>query len=257
MIIGFAPKIGTDPRFNRRQGQRLGWFQDATLRVHPVRFNRIQPGTVDGQKTQDDPHPCALPGFDAPIVRAHPRPHLLAPVPRGVIPDHHPDPLAFGAQSRTAPGQELRGDPTDGPSGHKADPDPIRSSDGAQQHAIARDRLGFRCWHSQRMQPITLFGTPRMQVRLGDPAPPGFILKTQHPPRLLGGDSDQSVPLTFFLTDWGSGLAIQCLAWRQRRPKRSRALRMVSSLTRWGVSPSAKATSATPSKVHTLVAWWK
>ncbi len=50
----------------------------------------------------------------------------------------------------------------------------------------------------------------------------------------------------------GSGLVSYCLARRQRTPKRARVARIVSSLTRVGVSPSAKLTAAANSNVHTL-----
>jgi hypothetical protein len=60
----------------------------------------------------------------------------------------------------------------------------------------------------------------------------------------------QPIAESFFRWYSGSGLVIHCLARFQRMPSRSSVARMVSSLTRSRVNPSAKLTSATNSRVH-------
>ena len=100
---------------------------------------------------------------------------------------------------------------------------------------------------------------PAMQMGLRVTAPPHFILKADHPVGMLAGQADQSIPELFFRWYSGSGLVIHCLARFQRIPNRSRVARTVSSLTRSLVKPSARLTSATNSKVHTLVSlpYWR
>src|SRR5436309_15066492 len=92
-----------------------------------------------------------------------------------------------------------------------------------------------------------------MLVRLGQPTPPDFVAKPQDPRRLGHGPLDQLVAPFFFRAYAGSGLVIQCLGRFQATRKRRRAKRMVSSLTRRGVRPWAKLTSAPSASVHRLV----
>src|SRR5438552_18765764 len=92
-----------------------------------------------------------------------------------------------------------------------------------------------------------------MVVRLGQPTPPDFVAKPQDPRRLGHGALDQLVGPFFFRAYAGSGLVIQWLARFQATRKRRRAKLMVSSLTRRGVRPWAKLTSAASASVHRLV----
>src|SRR5207247_10188118 len=92
-----------------------------------------------------------------------------------------------------------------------------------------------------------------MLVRLGQPTPPDFVAKPQDPRRLGHGPLDQLVAPFFFRAYAGSGVVIQCLARFQATRKRRRAKRMVSSLTRRGVRPWAKLTSAASESVHRVV----
>src|SRR5215510_8951493 len=92
-----------------------------------------------------------------------------------------------------------------------------------------------------------------MLVWLSQPTPPDFVAKAQGPGRVDYRLLDQLVAPFFFRAYAGSGLVIQCLARFQLTRKRRRARRMVSSLTRRGVRPWAKLTSAAKASVQRLV----
>src|SRR5262249_40011215 len=92
-----------------------------------------------------------------------------------------------------------------------------------------------------------------MLVKLGQPTPPDFVAEPQGPRRLGHSPLDELVAPFFFRAYAGSGLVIQCLARFQFTRKRRRARRMVSSLTRRGVRPWAKLTSAAKASVQRLV----
>src|SRR2546430_8378237 len=96
---------------------------------------------------------------------------------------------------------------------------------------------------------------PAVLVGLGEATPPDFVAKPQGPRRLGQRPRDQLVAPFFFRAYAGSGLVIQCLARFQDTRKRRRASRMVASLTRRGVRPWAKLTSAASASVHRLVGW--
>jgi hypothetical protein len=98
---------------------------------------------------------------------------------------------------------------------------------------------------------------PGMQHGLGHATPPRLILKAQHPLRMTGSQANQAGAGFFLRAYAGSGLVIQPLARGHLIPKRHNAVRIASRLTRWGVRPWAKLTSAANSKLHTLVGWPK
>src|SRR5262249_36333430 len=71
------------------------------------------------------------------------------------------------------------------------------------------------------------------------------------------GHAAQAVPGFFLRVYAGAGLVSQRLARGQLTSKRRQAVRIASRLTRWGVTPWAKLTSAASSKGHRLVGWPK
>ena len=88
--------------------------------------------------------------------------------------------------------------------------------------------------------------------RKGHPAPPRFVLETEHPLRITLGEADQPVAAPSFRAYSGSGLVIQRLARNHRTPIRSKVARTVSALTRSSVMPSSKLASAAKASVHRL-----
>src|SRR5262245_19989407 len=80
-------------------------FDNRSFPMHPLGLNRIQPGTFTRQPAGDDAYP--LTGLlDTAIVLPQPRPHLVANVPRGVIPDQQYRREPLRCQARTAPGEK-------------------------------------------------------------------------------------------------------------------------------------------------------
>lgn len=115
VLVVVAVKDLTDsPRqfFSTQHGVGL---HHLPLAVHPLRLNRVDPGTFNGQLTHEDPHPfCSF--FNLPVVGSNPLPHLGADVPAGIVPDQGQHPLANRLKVRAAPGQILCGEGTHWPS---------------------------------------------------------------------------------------------------------------------------------------------
>ena len=97
------------------------WFKDPTLAMQPLGFNRVQPRTFDGQRTDQDAHTLAG-GLDLPVMLSDPSAHSLANMPRGIVPDQGQDPLAQGGYFGAAPRQKLGRDSTDRPTVNEAQP---------------------------------------------------------------------------------------------------------------------------------------
>jgi len=93
--------------------QHAVWFDDSSFAMHPHRLNRIEPGTLDRQGADDNPHTVSA-LFDELIVRVEPRPHRLTEMPRGIVPDQHQDFFAGRLQFVTTPAQVLDGQGTVG-----------------------------------------------------------------------------------------------------------------------------------------------
>jgi hypothetical protein len=128
--------------------------------------------------------------FDGAVVDAKPVAHLLALVPRSVVPDQQQAANALCCQAFARPDQKVNRDRADGAPVHKA-----------QQHLVGL--LGS----AAKEQPITgqgfgiavVLGTgeflerhnrvvvrPTMLVGLRQPAPPDFVGETECPGRVIG-----------------------------------------------------------------------
>src|SRR6266566_4665617 len=106
---------------------------------------------------------------------------------------------------------------------------------------VSAPRLGDRLFD----QPHGLVRLdPGVQGRLRQARPPGLVLKAEHPLRVATCQADQAVATAFFRAYAGSGLVSQRLARFQPTPRRFRVARIVSPLTRSGVSPCSKLTWA-------------
>jgi len=238
--------------------ERSIWLDNPPLTMSPFRFNRVEPGTLDWQVTDQDSHPLTT-ALDSLIVFPYPTTHLFADMPRRVIPYHSQHRLVHRHQLLATPFKELDGNVTDGASVYETQQDSLIRLPiffhPVQQHTITRQR--FRIWvifylvlfnQTQRLPWLD----PGRQAGLGKTAPPSLVLKAPGPSGLLR-QCDYSVARLFFRTYSGSGLVIQCLARFQEMLERFRAMRMQSSLTNRGVIPVAKLTSAANCSVHKLV----
>ena len=229
-----------------------------------MRLQGVEPGAFAGHGTTHNPEALALP-FDWLGMLSEPLPNGLAAVPRRMIPHPQQGGFAPGGHLGADPGPEDDRHRTPRPFGHEAQP-PVRLA-----HALGRPlldqpaltgqgcgvRIGGR--HGLLDAPQGLLRrSPGLQrgrrqatsttSHLHSPAPtPGGLR-----PSGSGG-----LPGFFLRADAGAGLVSQRVARCQFTSTRRRAVRIAARLTRWGVRPWAKLTSAATSHVHRLLGWPK
>jgi hypothetical protein len=169
-------------------------LNDGTLAMHPVRLNRIEPGTFGWQLADEDTDLASVLGLA--IVLADPATDFGAEVPRSIVPDQQPRLLAFRLQAFTAPSQKLSRDGRDGTAFNKAQPHLVEV--GTQQ-AITSQRLGIRVAliGHELNQAQWLVGAPGVQARLGKTRPPNFIHVAQNPLRMRLRQADQPIAALF------------------------------------------------------------
>ncbi len=104
--MGFmdTAKCGTDAFSEFVSGKQSGWLDHAPFPMHPVRFNRVQPRAFNGQSATDASH--ATVPLHPLVMVLNPRPHLMADMPRGVVPNQQPRRFAQRRQPRADPRQE-------------------------------------------------------------------------------------------------------------------------------------------------------
>src|SRR5215208_485219 len=231
--------------------QSLG-LDHLSLAVHPLRFYGVKPRTLLGQEAHHDAYSTAA-VFDLLVVSCNPTTHELALVPGGIVPDKKHSLLAHSFKPLAAPRKKLRGYGAHRTTVHEPQPSmPHRW----QEQSIAGE--GFRVGivlsrllleNSHRLSRLD----PRMQTRLLEAAPPGLILETHHPLRMVLGQAYQPLESPFFLAYSGSGLSIHRLARSQRTPSRLSVARMVSPETRLCVSPCSKLMCAASASVQRLL----
>jgi len=233
-------------------------LDDSTFPMSPLRFNRVEPGTFDRQKTNQDADSFSG-AFDLAIMFSNPGAHGFAGVPAGIVPNHGQNRFAQFLDFLAGPIQKLDSNIAYRTTIHEAQKhflySQILGGHPAQQDAITSQGLGIKViflfgllHQSQRL----FFFTPTRQVRLRKAAPPSLILEAPYPAILLC-QRNYSVTRLFLRSYAGSGLVIQCLARFHETFKRFKASRTQSSLIKRGVIPSAKLTSAANSRVQTLV----
>jgi hypothetical protein len=54
-------EIGTDTFSHLLGREQPGWFDNSSFAMHPFGFNRVEPGTLDGQITRQHAHAFLLP----------------------------------------------------------------------------------------------------------------------------------------------------------------------------------------------------
>src|ERR687884_1993462 len=97
--------IGIDPLPDLLCTEQSIGFDDRPFPVYPLGLNRIQPGAFTRQATRQDAYP--MPSLlHLAVVLPQPGTHLVADVPRRVVPDqqHCSEPLC--RQPRAAPGEK-------------------------------------------------------------------------------------------------------------------------------------------------------
>ena len=170
-------------------------FRNRALAMDPFGLDPIEPWALDRQGTHH--HAAAACLLDVPVVCLDPGPHGLADVPRGIVPDQQQGGFAFGGQPGRQPGEKWRR--------HRTDRPPI---DKAEEHAlcirasqpITRDRFGLGVVPVWLVldQVDGLVVCPRMEIGLGEAAPPDFILKAQDPVGMPRRQGDQTIAPLFF-----------------------------------------------------------
>ena len=86
-------------------GQDALGFHDALLARHPHGLDRVQPGALDGQRTDGHANPIPL-ALNLLVMGTKPTFHGGTDVPRGIVPDHGQHPFLEGLNLLTAPSQE-------------------------------------------------------------------------------------------------------------------------------------------------------
>src|SRR5215510_5088766 len=256
MLSMFTAIVGIDPLFEFCGTQQAVGFRNGPFPMHPFWFNRVEPQTFAWQWADHEAHTHST-ALDLPIVLTQPVPHRLAPVPGRIVPDQQQGGKTLGGELCGAPRQKIDRDGTHGTPRDKPEPHLVcLLGPWAHQQAITGQCFGIAVLRRAR-QLLKLGGglwvCPTVLVGLGQPAPPDFVAEPERPRRPGVSPLDQLVAPFFFRAYAGSGLVIQCLARFQATPNRWRATRMASSLTRRGVSPWAKLTSAAKASVQRLV----
>lgn len=132
--------LGADTFSQLLSREQPSRFNHGPFAMNPLRFNRIKPGTLLGQKQRQDPNTFVL-TFDVLVMCSDPGAHDLTVVAGSIVPDQQPCRFALCLPLLTAPVQELCGDVTH--------PTP---GDEAQRHLIAD---GFITWTLLPQHPIT------------------------------------------------------------------------------------------------------
>ena len=259
MLFVLTSKGMADPSGQLIRGEETIGLSDAPFTVDPHRLNGVEPRTLDRKIARHDSYTSASRSYLS-VAPLNPVTYLVAYMPAGVVPHQKQSLLTKRLKFCASPFQKGCGHATDWLAIHKAQPHFLPNlsfgCDPTHQQSVACQRLGVTVIFGDRLlnQTQRTFGiSPGVQAGSCQAAPPDFVLKTQSPLRVSCGQSNQPVPVSFFLAYSGSGLVIHCLALRQRIPSRAKVARIVSPLTRWAVNPCSKLTSAAKPNVHRLV----
>ena len=183
--------------------QAIG-FHDLALGMKPRRLDRIEPGALDRQGTDNQAHAAAA-LLDLMIVPPQPGTDELGVVPGGVVPHQQHGALAARRGLCGAPRQDVDRDGADRPAVDEAQPEflgtaPV-SVPGAGQEPIAGHRFGVGVVARDRLRdqpqgPALIL--PGMEGRMGQATPPHLVLDAEHPVRMGLGHPDQTVAPRFF-----------------------------------------------------------
>src|SRR5512135_3539953 len=101
MLTIFAVEIGANRADELGFAQEVLRFDHGPLGVNPVRCAALQPGTLDRQLTDHDPHATCPLGL--PVMSPTPAADFLAQRPAGIIPQQQEGCLGRGRQALTHP----------------------------------------------------------------------------------------------------------------------------------------------------------
>ncbi|HLY27884.1 MAG TPA: hypothetical protein VKQ72_16170 [Aggregatilineales bacterium] len=122
-------------------GQGAIRLKDSTLGMEPLGFNGIEPGTLDGQRADQQTNLMSA-ALDLLVIFSHPGSYSLTEMPGSIVPDQSQDALSEGQGLIAQSGEELCGDGTDRPPIHKAQADLLGFSLTHEQ-AITSQGFGF------------------------------------------------------------------------------------------------------------------
>src|SRR5262245_15186505 len=97
-----AAKVGADAVRGLVSAEQTARLNDSSLARDPLRFDRIEPGTLDRQVAGEDADPVSL-VLALLVVSPYPGPNSLADMPGGIVPDQCPHAHAGLLQVATAP----------------------------------------------------------------------------------------------------------------------------------------------------------
>ena len=142
--------------------------------MHPLGFNRIEPGTFAGQVKHEQTTPAFA--LDTAVVCADPLTNLLTGVPRRIVPNQNERTFALSRLVLGDPVQILTSDFTDRTFRHKAQEHLVFKG---QIDSVTREgfaiRIVFRRHRFHQAQGFMV--TPTVQRRLGKATPPDFVTK--------------------------------------------------------------------------------
>jgi hypothetical protein len=187
--------VGIDTIHDFLRTEQPVWFDNRPFPMHPFGLNGIQPGAFTRQSAGQDAYP--LPGLlDVVIVLPQPGPHLVAEVPRRVVPDqqHRGEPLR--RSRRAAPGEQGGGLGADRAACPTAQQHWFGLGGDVTHHqAIAGQRLRLRISVGPRFFSQAhgrLVRRPGLQRRLRQATPPDCITKAQSPRWMGDGERHPS-----------------------------------------------------------------
>lgn len=115
-------EMGTDTVSQFLCSEQADRLDHVAFAMPPVGFNRVEPGTLGGQRTDDEAHALALLAHLS-VVRLDPVAYFFADVPGAIIPDQQQGLFASLLYLVAAPGQLLCRDAADGSAIHETQPD--------------------------------------------------------------------------------------------------------------------------------------
>lgn len=193
--------VGADALFEFVRCEHTRWLGDGSFAVHPFRLNRVQPGALARQAADNETYTLAC-ALHLAVVSAKPVPHVLARVPRGVVPHQEQGGHALTCQSLATPGQEVGCDLTERAAGHKAEQHLVGVLRWpTHQNAVTGQGLGI-CIVFAALQLLELkLGIvicPAVLLGLCESAPPDLVGKAERPGGVGCRQLNQAVASLFF-----------------------------------------------------------
>src|SRR5215510_2992510 len=105
MRFSYTAIIGIDALYHLLRTEQPVWFDNRPFPMHPLGLNGIEPRAFTRQTARQDAHaPSGL--LDVVIVLPQPGTHLVADMPRRVVPDQHDGGEPLRRPPLAAPGEK-------------------------------------------------------------------------------------------------------------------------------------------------------